>query len=147
VTKCRSQSQRQCERLPVIDFGVMPDDDLALLDRWCAGDSTCGNTLFKRHFPSLYRFFENKTDGEVDDLVQETFEQCLKSRKTFERQCTFRTFLFAIARHVLFHHWRRKSKTRDGVDFQQVSLASLSTSISSRMVRDEDQARLMTALR
>jgi RNA polymerase sigma factor (sigma-70 family) len=127
--------------------GGMPDDDLILLDRWCAGDTTSGNTLFKRHFASLYRFFENKTEGEVDDLVQETFEQCLKSRATFERRSSFRTYLFAIARHVLFHHWRKRSNQREAIDFDDISMASLTTSVGSRMAKTEDQARLMAALR
>jgi len=41
----------------------MADDDLSLLDRWCAGDTSAGNALFKQHFPSVYRFFTHKTDG------------------------------------------------------------------------------------
>ena len=85
------------------------DDDLLVLDQWCAGDATAGNTLFRRHFPALYRFFEHKTEGDIDDLVQETFLQCLKSRDRFKRQSTFRTYLFAIARHVLLYHWRKRA--------------------------------------
>jgi sigma-70-like protein len=74
----------------------MGDADLSLLNRWCAGDASAGNDLFKRHFASMYRFFERKIDGEIDDLVQETFLQCLKSRQAFQRQSSFRTYLFAI---------------------------------------------------
>lgn len=125
----------------------MVDADLSLLDRWCAGDAAAGNVLFKRHFPSVYRFFEHKTDGEVDDLVQETFLQCLKSRETFKRQSTFRTYLFAIARHVLFYHWRKQSTARPTLDFEDISIASLSTSVGSRLAKGEDLARLVAVLR
>jgi len=55
----------------------MADDDLVMLDRWRAGDSAAGNALFHRHFEAVYRFFERKTDGDIDDLVQETFLACL----------------------------------------------------------------------
>lgn len=50
----------------------MNDEDLALLDRWCAGDSSAGNTLFKRHFMSIYRFLAHKVEraDDVDDVVQ-----------------------------------------------------------------------------
>lgn len=123
------------------------DDDLLVLDQWCAGDSTAGNTLFRRHFPALYRFFEHKTDGDIDDLVQETFLQCLKSRDTFKRQSTFRTYLFAIARHVLFYHWRKRAPSSKTIDFDDVSIASLSTSMATRLARNEDRARLLAALR
>jgi RNA polymerase sigma-70 factor (ECF subfamily) len=125
----------------------MVDRDLDLLDQWCAGDTVAGNTLFKQHFPSLYRFFENKTDGEVDDLVQETFLQCLKGRDTFKRQSSFRTYLFAIARHVLFYHWRKRSISRPTLDFDDVSIASLSTSAGSRLAKNEDRVRLLSVLR
>ena len=123
------------------------DDDLRLLDRWCAGDKSAGNDLFTRHFPSIYRFFEHKTDGEIDDLVQETFLQCVKGRDTFRRQSSFRTYLFAIARHVLLCHWRKRTRGDVPVDFEEISIASLSTSVVTRLARHEDRARLLAALR
>lgn len=123
------------------------DDDLRLLDRWCAGDTEAGSALFRRHFPALYRFFEHKTEGDIDDLVQETFLQCVKGRDTFKRQSSFRTYLFAIARHVLFYHWRKRSHSQPTIDFEDVSIAALSTSIATRIAKNEDRARLLAALR
>jgi RNA polymerase sigma factor (sigma-70 family) len=125
----------------------MVDSDLSLLDRWRAGDSVAGNLLFKRHFASLYRFFEYKTEGEVDDLVQETFLECVKAGSAFRRQSTFRTYLLAIARHVLFQHWRTRARARPTLNFETVSIAALSTSVDSRLARDADRARLLAALR
>jgi RNA polymerase sigma factor (sigma-70 family) len=125
----------------------MLEADLTLLDRWCDGDATAGNQLFKRHFETLYRFFEHKTDGEVDDLVQETLLQCVKGRATFRRQSTFRTYLFAIARHVLFQHWRARASTQPTIDFEEISIESLSTSAGSRLAQHTDRARLVAVLR
>lgn len=124
----------------------MEESDLSLLDRWCAGDSAAGNTLFKRHFASLYRFFEHKTSGEIDDLVQQTFLECLKGRSTFRRQSTFRTYLLAIARHVLLQHWRMRARGAQTVDVEELSLASLGTSVRSQLARGADRARLITVL-
>lgn len=120
--------------------------DLELLDRWCAGDASAGNELLHRHFTSLYGFFRHKTDGEVDDLVQETLLQCVKSRATFQRQSTFRTYLFAIARHVLFHHWRKRTSARATIDFDEISIEALTTSAGTQLARREDRARLVAAL-
>jgi RNA polymerase sigma-70 factor (ECF subfamily) len=125
----------------------MVDDDLTLLDRWCAGDSQSGNALFKRHFETVYRFFEHKTDGDIDDLVQETFLACMKSRDTFRRQSTFRTYLLAIARHTLFGHWRRRAGARPTLDFDEISIESLSTSAGTRLARNQERAALLAALR
>jgi len=123
------------------------DPDLALLDRWCAGDQAAGNDLVRRHFETLYKFFDHKASNEVDDLVQETLTECVRSRDTFRRQSTFRTYLFAIARHVLFQHWRKVSTTRPTIDFEEISIESLSTSAGSRLAKQSDHARLVAVLR
>lgn len=125
----------------------MSDPDLALLDRWIAGDATAGNQLFKQYFTPLYRFFSHKSDGEIDDLVQETFMACLKGRDTFQRQSTFRTYLFAIARYVLLGHWRKRMPGQQAVPVDEISIASLSTSAGTRLAGEQDRARLLEALR
>jgi RNA polymerase sigma-70 factor (ECF subfamily) len=125
----------------------MGDPDLTLFDRWIAGDQAAGNDLFKRHFEGLYRFFDQKTNGDADDLVQETFAECLKGTATFRRQASFRTYLFAIARNVLFGHWRRAATARPTLDFDEISIESLSTSVGSRIARRQEQSRLHAAMR
>lgn len=128
-------------------LAAMADDDLALLEGWCAGDASAGNSLFKRHFETVYRFFDRKTDGDIDELVQETFLACVRSRDTFRRQSSFRTYLLAIARHTLFGYWRRRSREVATLDFEEISVASLSTSAGGRIARREERARLLKALR
>jgi len=125
----------------------MDDEDLALLDRWIAGDAAAGNDLFKRHFAVVYRFFETKTEGDIDDLVQETFLACLKGRATFRRQSRFRTYLLAIARHTLFHYWRKRKTGGVPLDFDEISVASLSTTAGSKLAKEQDRAALLAALR
>jgi len=123
------------------------DSDLDLLERWQAGDQAAGNDLCRRHFASVYRFFENKLQGEVDELVQATFLACLHSRDNFRKQCSFRTFLFSIARHQLYGHFRKKKRDRDKLDFDEVSVIDLGTTPTGRMARDQDRERLLAALR
>lgn len=122
------------------------DPDLALLDRWCAGDRQSGNALFKRHFDSVYSFFEHKVGEDVDELVQNTFLACSRSRDAFRRQCTFRTYLFAIARHQLYAHLRRHHGR--ALDGGVTSLADLShTTPGTQIARGQDHQRLLAALR
>jgi RNA polymerase sigma factor (sigma-70 family) len=123
------------------------DPDLVLLDQWCAGDNAAGNALFRRHYEAVYRFFASKVEGEVDDLAQETFLACVRERGRFLGHSAFRTYLFAIARYTLYGYWRKRARRGQPLDFEEVSIASLSTSIGSRMVRREDHARLLEALR
>jgi RNA polymerase sigma-70 factor (ECF subfamily) len=159
----------------------MGDDELALLDRWCAGDGSAGNTLFGRHFATVYRFFEHTVDKDVDELVQETFLACLRDRDTVRRQRSFRTYLLATARHTLFAYFRASSaaipslpssgrprnfrdylfatvrdklfpyfrgRSRELARMQLRTLAeSLSAGVEKQLERNEDQARLLHALR
>ena len=47
----------------------MAESDYDLLDRWRGGDEAAGQELFARHFDSVYRFFFNKAEDAVDDLI------------------------------------------------------------------------------
>lgn len=130
-----------------LGYDAPMEDDLIVLDRWCAGDKAAGNELFRRHFEAVYRFFEHKTDGDIDDLVQETFLACLRGRETFRRQSSFRTYLFAIARHLLLAYWRKRASNRSTLDFDEISVASLSTSAGTRLTKHQDRQALLAALR
>jgi RNA polymerase sigma factor (sigma-70 family) len=121
------------------------DDDLALLERWCAGDTHAGEALFARHFADIYRFFEHKVGGEADDLAQRTFMACVKGRDRFRGQSSFRTYLFAIARNELYTFFRRLPK-REHVDFEVTSIADLVTSIPGKLERAREVVQLRAAL-
>lgn len=125
----------------------MDEEDLTLLDRWIAGDAAAGNQLFSRHFGIVYRFFETKTEGDIDDLVQETFLACQQGLDSFRRQSSFRTYLLSIARHKLFHYWRRRRLSGPTLDFEEVSIASLSTSVRSKLAVEQEHAALRAVMR
>lgn len=123
------------------------DKDLELLDRWCAGDKAAGNDLFKRHFDSVCRFFENKVDGDIDELVQATFLACTRSRDQFRRQSSFRTYLFTIARSELYGHLKQRRRMNERLDFGVTSVADLGMSPTSRIAQAEEHKLLLRALR
>ena len=133
---------------PPFDVTLLGMDlDLELLDRWCAGDRAAGNSLFQRYFDDIYRFFENKVSGDIEDLVQETFLACVRRRDEFRRQSSFRTFVFAVARFELFAYWRRRARGGQALDFSEISVAALVTTPATRMAREQDRERLLRALR
>ncbi len=123
-------------------------DDLVLHDRWCTGDKQAGTLLFRRHIEALYRFFSTKVEpADLDEPVQETFLVCVKKRDEFRKHSSFRTFLFAIARLVLYEYWRRRRGKETPVDFDEISVASLSTTAGTRLTKREDRMRLLAAMR
>lgn len=125
----------------------MEPDDLTLFDRWRDGDATAGHTLFERHFDSVYRFFENKLDGDVDELVQATFLACVRARDQFEKRSSFRTYLFTIARHELYRALRERRRDLERLDFDASSIVDLVPSMRTKLVDNQEQARLLAGLR
>lgn len=121
------------------------DAEGALLDAWRSGDASAGNRLVARHFPAVYRFFRNKVDGDLDDLVQATFLKCTRARDRIAGQSTFRAYLFATARNVLTDHYR--SRQRDPVDPATASAVDLGVSASQLLEAKQEQRLLLAALR
>ena len=122
--------------------------DFDLLDAWAAGDKRAAKELIDRHIAAIVRFFRNKAGGEgVEDLVQDTFLACVGARDRFRREASFRTFLFATARNVLFAHLRRRQKHADALDPEVQSVADLAPGPSTIIAGKHEQRVLLEALR
>lgn len=118
--------------------------DLELLEAWRAGDRESGGALFDRHLGSVSRFFKNKVDGNIEDLVQETFLACVEGRDRFEGRSSFRTYLFGVARNLLLAHYRKKRRDFDPLE---TSVCDLGGGVSSLFAKSEQQRLLLRALR
>ena len=122
------------------------DHDFTLLERWRSGDQQAGEALCARYFEPIYRFFENKLSGEADDLTQQTFLACVKSRDRFRGTSSFRTYVYSIARNELY--MRLRTITRfEHIDVDALSLADLVSSPSKRIDERREVERLHAALR
>jgi DNA-directed RNA polymerase specialized sigma24 family protein len=108
---------------------------MELLDAWRGGDVRAGDVLSRRYFAQLSRFFRNKVDVGVEDLIQSTFLASVAGRDSFREASSFRTYLFAIARHHLYAHYRRRGRE---VDFVQTSVVDLGASPSGPLTRREE---------
>lgn len=122
------------------------DADLDLLGRWRDGDKPAGEELFGRYFDSLVGFFVTKC-GEPEDLVQRTLLACVNAKEQFRGQSSFRTYLFTIARHELYHHLRKGRVDRERLDFSITSIAQLVTTPGTRLARHAEQQRMLQVLR
>lgn len=123
------------------------DSDFDLLDRWRGGDNAAGQQLLARHFDTLCGFFESKCDQDADDLVQRTMLACVSSKHAFRKQASFRTYLFTVARHELFHYLQAKRRDGQRLDVSTTSVAELITTPASRMIKDAERRRVVDALR
>lgn len=122
------------------------EDDRELLARWRDGDNRAGNRLFDRHFRALLRFFRNKVDTDVEDRIQETLIACVRGRDRLRDDSSFRAYLFATAKFVLYEHLRQRQRGR-AVDVDEESLADLVPGLSTAFAKHREQQVLLQALR
>ncbi len=120
--------------------------DAELLEAWQNGDKRAANTLLRRHFAALHRFFRSKLDSDVDELIQRTMLATLKGQRQFRGESSFRSYLLTIARHELYRYFRTKKNAQD-IDFEVSSVADLGTSPSGALGRRRRQKIIVLALR
>lgn len=123
------------------------DDELDLLERWRGGDGDAGSRLFDRHFSCVFRFFRSKISGPVDDLVQRTFVASIEGRQRIQGDAGFRPYLLGCARNILFAEYRTRRKLGADADVGNASVTDLDPSPSAVVVRKEEHALLLRALR
>ncbi len=124
-------------------MGVEADEEL--LARWTAGDAAAGRALVERHLPAIHRFFFAKAADQAEDLIQATFLACVESHARFDGRGSFRAYLFGIARHILYRHYRTKRRRPD-LDFQVTSLADLGPGPVSLVAADESRRVIEASL-
>ena len=114
--------------------------DEQLIEWVAGGDASCLGTLFERHNRSVYRYCRQMTrhSEQAEDLVQEIFLKILRRAGSFNRQGSFRAWMFNIARNMTLDHLR-KAKRRgdllpvdlsidaDPVDYRSAEVAAASS--------------------
>lgn len=88
------------------------DDDLALIDRYAAGDRDAFDELVLKHqkplYSLLYRMVSNQEDAA--DILQKTFIKAFTGIRGFERRSSFRTWLYQIAINLAKNLYRDRSR-------------------------------------
>lgn len=121
-------------------------DDADLLARWSSGDMTAAHELVQRYFDGLYRFFRNKVQDDIDDLIHDVLLACLERREELSQWRSFRAYVFAMARHRLYARFRANLREAEIFDPGVTSIARLTPGISSMAAAAQLQQRLLGAL-
>lgn len=95
-------------------------DDSDLITAWRGGDEQAAAELVRRHARALARFLAaagggragTGPEGDLDDLVQETFVRAFRGLDRFRGQCRFRSWLLTIGGNVLKDAGRRAARVR-----------------------------------
>ncbi|MEM9490481.1 MAG: sigma-70 family RNA polymerase sigma factor [Myxococcota bacterium] len=127
----------------------MSVSDGELLAKWRNGEQSAGEALFDKYYSLIERFFLNKVTAavEVADLVQECFLACVSGRERIREDSKFRSYLFSVAHRILQMHLRKKYRTPQAVNFEEVSVRDLSPRPSSLVARRREQRLLLESLR
>lgn len=75
------------------------------------GDAAAHTALLRLLAPMLRSFYRRRVrdgDDEIEDLVQETLIAIHTRRISYDRDRAFTAWLFAIARHKMIDHFRRR---------------------------------------
>ncbi len=120
-------------------------DDAELLAQWRTGDNDAGNELVRRHFMTVYRFFVNKVNEDVDDLIQRTFLACVEGRDRVREDASLKAYILGIARNQLLMFLRRKQRRETPIE--DVTIAEVCGSPSRIMAEREEEKLLLQALR
>jgi RNA polymerase sigma-70 factor (ECF subfamily) len=112
---------------PVIELPPAPDlpappppaavrDEVAILRDAVAGDAEAVRILLDVHFPTVYGFVRARLGGRehaVEDVLQETLEEAVRSAKTFRGDAALATWLCTIARRRLARFYERERKAEE----------------------------------
>lgn len=122
-------------------------EDRELLEAWRGGDRAAGEALLARHFGALYRFFGNKVQHGVDDLIQDTMLAMVRSRDAFRGEASFRSYLFVVARNELYRRLRTRRRKPDPAPLEEEPIMDLVDSPSQIVGRSREETLLLRALR
>jgi RNA polymerase sigma-70 factor, ECF subfamily len=123
------------------------DADLALIQRWQAGDERAATALVSRHAPALARFAASLGEWEqVDEIVQDTFVRAFGSLESFRQESSLRTWLFTILRRLVLDRRRAARRGGEAVALEDVELATEHGPLDG-VIADETRGRVDAAVR
>ena len=102
--------------LPALHFAPMDTDpgDEDLMLRYCAGDATAFEALYRRHRGAVYRYLLRQCGnaGNAEELFQDVWLRVVKARTGYEVKARFTTWLYRIAHNRLMDFFRSHARAR-----------------------------------
>ena len=86
--------------------------DKELISRYIKGDSKSLEVLVKRYLNLIYSFVYRYIGGgpEAEDITQEVFVRVWKNIKKFDKDKSFKTWIFTIAKNACVDYFRKKKE-------------------------------------
>lgn len=120
-------------------------DDIALIQRYLAGEETAAEELVLRYQKQLYAFLYRMTRDmeEAKDLTQKTFLKAIQGLGGFRGDASFKTWLYQIALNTGLNHL--KENRREMVDIDETALGSNDDTLDG-LIEEERKQRIRDSL-
>jgi RNA polymerase sigma factor (sigma-70 family) len=121
-------------------------DEIALIGQVAGGDMTAFETLFRRYYPRLRRFIEQKTRRPqlVDEVLNDTMLVVWRKAGTFNLRSKLSTWIIGIA---LRRSLKALENVDDAIDFDLDAAASpVESGPEAQLLRQELRTQLSRAL-
>lgn len=118
--------------------------DLELHARFVAGDKVAGGELCRRYFDRLCGYFERRLPDQAEDLTQEVFAVYARDPGRMSGE-SVRAFFFGIARNVLLHALRHRSRHPEA-ELPELSIRDAATGVSTIVAEHEATRLFLEAL-
>jgi RNA polymerase sigma-70 factor (ECF subfamily) len=94
------------------------------------GDKQAMELLYKAYFKPLYIFIRAKVNAneQAEDICSEVFIKAFESISKFKEESSFKTWIYAIAKNVVFDSYKKNSKL-SSVELDEELIEDPSTSL------------------
>lgn len=88
----------------------MENEDVKLIEDFLNGQDGAFELLLKKYLKPVYNFLFQLTGNRsaLDDLTQITFLKAWKNLHRFDQACSFKTWLFSIAKNTAYDYFKKK---------------------------------------
>jgi len=119
-----------------------------MFDRFLAGDEDALVALVDAHKDGLIAFIQTIVGSPdvAEDLAIDTFAALIAARRAFRGESSFRTYLFAIGKHLAFRHLRRCGR-QVRLAWDNVTQEAREPGAEDSVIEADDRRRIQAALR
>lgn len=115
--------------------------------RYVSGDDGAFELLVREFRDGLTLYLYSFTGSAVDaeELMEDTFVKLAVKKPRFYGKCTFKTWLYRIARNVAVDAYRKKKNVAD-TPVDELEISSEEESLEETCIREEEKMRLHRAM-
>jgi RNA polymerase sigma-70 factor (ECF subfamily) len=122
------------------------DADLALVERFRAGERRAFDELVRRHQRSIWRVARRyvRNDADASDVAQQTFVRAFRALDGFRGAASVRSWLYRIAINLSLNHMRDRGREQPAeIDEDRLPIGATG---AQRLIDGEDAARMREAI-